>query len=435
MHKKIVNILVICTVGLSCALSQAKPFERVLLLSGGKLRMAVGMGMLAEAFDNPHPFPPNVVLYSCGLGLGGAVASAMLQMNGGKVDTAQWLQFLQSRTFFAMMKEVKVNQDFFHKKTLGDLTKAKQLYHEIFGRLAATQANGLFAAASSALKGISHFQVKPLPPVAVRPAIFRTKENSLINVPQDLAPPNMNLGFSSDGLRVIFGATKILYKPDQAGKSRGLQEKLYEETYFTDPRTADAIRRVGYDKSVVAADFPEIPVQPLIAVKTGYPLFAGAGASLREPYLTPLGWVLNPETREKEPYLAGSLNGSPIELALALGDNVMAIRTRKFTRKGPLPPVEDLVYRDTFGFSFDKRVDDIDSRYGKQVRWISVDGTEELEEKSGFSPVSVGEGENMVLVDKMPMGDTEEDFQKFSQMATDQWNWGMERMREALKSK
>ena len=61
-----------------------------------------------------------------------------------------------------------------------------------------------------------------------------------------------------------------------------------------------------------------------------------ARASLADMYLTAPMWLEDPTGgHPKELFITGSLNISPIEFALSLGDEVMAIRMKELRASNP----------------------------------------------------------------------------------------------------
>ena len=105
---------------------------------------------------------------------------------------------------------------------------------------------------------------------------------------------------------------------------------LYQEVVFTDPQTADEIKRVKYEKSPIAKMFPKAPIHPDVEVRSGYRIWDVARATLADMYLTSPMWLEDPAgVHPKELFFTGAMNISPIESALSLGDEVMAIRMKE----------------------------------------------------------------------------------------------------------
>ena len=158
-----------------------------------------------------------------------------------------------------------------------------------------------------------------------------------------------------------------------------------------------------YDKSPIAKMFPKAPIHPDVDVRSGYRVWDVARATLADMYLTAPMWLEDPAGgHPKELFITGAMNISPIELALSLGDEVMAIRMRELRASNPAEKIESYVYEDTFGFTNDERRIAIKNRFGDKVIWIDLKGIEEMEKKNGFSPLRVGDGSKMHLKDNIP---------------------------------
>jgi len=263
-------------------------------------------------------------------------------------------------------------------------------------------------------------------PVASYPALYRDSKDTLLDVPFDLCPPGMNIPFSANEMRAIIVATKILYPRELQGEPRPENSKpLYQEVVFTDRLTAGEIARVKYEKSPIAKMFPMAPIHTDVEVRSGYRVWDVARAALADMYLTEPMWLEDPTGgHPKELFITGALNISPIELALALGDQVMAIRMKELRASNPAEKIQSYVYENTFGFSNDERRLEIKNRFGDQVIWIDLEGIQEMEKRDGFSPLRVGDGPKMHLDDNIPSDPTE-----FKRRSKAQWEWGVEQIR------
>jgi hypothetical protein len=416
---------------------ESKPFRKVLILSGGELRFSAGLGMLATLYQ--RGWVPDVTIYTCGLSkIPGAYLNSLAQLQPGEPDPAKWYEAAMSDEYFRIMQRVKVNKDFFSKVVDKDgNTASSLLYGQVTSRIAGTQLKKGVNKGSELPVLSSLLKIKPNPfkmiPVAIYPALYRENKDTLLEVPFDLSPPGMNIPFSADKMRAIFVATKILYPRELQNKPRPENSPpLYQEVIFTDRRTADEIVRVKYDKSPIAKMFPKAPIHPDVEVHSGYRLWDVARATLADMYLTAPMWLEDPTGgHPKELFITGSLNISPIELALSLGDEVMAIRMRELRASNPAEKIESYVYEDTFGFTNDERRMELKNRFGDKVIWIDLQGIEEMEKRNGFSPLRVGDGSKMHLKDNIPSDPTE-----FKRRSKAQWEWGVEQiMRVDLQKK
>jgi hypothetical protein len=171
--------------------------------------------------------------------------------------------------------------------------------------------------------------------------------------------------------------------------------------------------------------FPKAPIHPDVEVRSGYRVWDVARATLADMYLTAPMWLVDPTgVHLKELFITGALNISPIELALSLGDEVMATRMQDLRVSNSAERVESYVYEDTFGFTTNERRVEIKNRFGDKVIWIDQVGVQEMEKTNGFSPLRVGEGPKVHLEDNIPSDPAE-----FRRRSKAQWEWGVEQIR------
>jgi len=412
--------------------TKSKPFRKVLILSGGELRFSAGLAMLATLHE--RGWVPDVTIYTCGFSkIPGAYLNSLTELQPGHSNPATWHEAALSDEYFRIMQRVKVNKDFYSRVVDKDgNTGSSLLYRQMTSRIAGMQLKKGVDKASelpflSSLLKTNSASARAIP-VAVYPRLYRDNQDTLLDVPYDLSPPGMNIPFSANKMRAIFVATKILFP-------RALQDKprpensppLYQEVVFTDKQTADEIARVRYEKSPIAKMFPKAPIHPDVEVRSGYRVWDVARATLADMYLTAPMWLEDPTGRHpKELFITGSLNLSPIELALSLGDEVMAIRVRDLRASNPAEQVESYVYENTFGFTINERKQEIKKRFDDKVIWIDLDADEiqEMEKSNGFSPLRVGDGPKMHLEDNIPNDPAE-----FKRRSKVQWEWGVEQIR------
>jgi hypothetical protein len=410
--------------------TESKPFRRVLILSGGELRFSAGLAMLATLYE--RGWVPDVTIYTCGFSkIPGAYLNSLTQVEPGQPDPAKWYEAAMSDEYFRIMQRVKVNKDFFSKIVDKEGNTASSiLYGQMTSRIAGMQLKKGVNKASELrlLSPLLKTDSNPLKatPVAVYPSLYRDHKDTLLDVPYDLGPPELNIPFSSNKMRAIFVATKVLYARELQDKPRPEDSSpLYQEVLFTDRQTADEIARVKYEKSPIAKLFPKAPIHTDVDVRSGYRVWDVARATLADMYLTAPMWLEDPAGRyPKELFITGSLNISPVELALSLGDEVMAIRMKGLKASNPAERVESYVYENTFGFNHEERRLEINNRFGDKVIWIDLEGVQEMEKKNGFSPLRVGDGPKMRLEDNIP-----DDPVEFKRRSKAQWEWGVEQIR------
>ena len=410
--------------------ARSKPFRKVLILSGGELRFSAGLAMLATLHQ--RGWAPDVTIYTCGFSMvPGAYLNSLTQLQQGQPDPAKWYEAALSDPYFQIMQRVKVNRDFFSRVVDKDgNTASSLLYGQMTSRIAGMQLKKGVNKASELPFLSSLLRTPPNPfrtiPVAVYPALYRDNNDTLLDVPFDLFPPGMNIPFSSNKMRVIFVATKVLFPRELQGKPRPENSPpLYQEVVFTDRQTAGEIARAKYEKSPIARMFPRAPIHADVEVRSGYRVWDVARAALADMYLTAPMWLEDPTARHpRELFITGALNISPIELALSLGDEVMAIRMKELRASNPAERIESCVYENTFGFTNDERRLEIKNRFGDKVIWIDLEGIQEMEKRNGFSPLRVGDGPKMHLEDNIPSDPAE-----FKRRSKAQWEWGVEQIR------
>jgi len=410
--------------------AESKPFRKVLILSGGELRFSAGLGMLATLYQ--RGWIPDVTIYTCGFSkIPGAYLNSFTELQARQPDPAKWYEAALSDEYFRIMQRVKVNKDFFSKVVDKEgNTASALLYGQMASQIAGMQLKkGINKASENPLLS-SLLGTKPNPiratSVATYPTLYRDSKDTLLDVPTDLSPSGMNIPFSANKMRAIFVATKVLYPRELQGKPRSEDSQpLYQEVVFTDRQTADEIERVEYEKSPIAKMFPKAPIHPDVDVRSGYRIWDVARAALADMYLTTPMWLEDPTgAHPKEMFITGAMNISPIELALSLGDEVMAIRMKELRASNPAEKIESYVYENTFGFANDERRLEIKNRFGDKVIWIDLEGIQEMEEKNGFSPLRVGDGPKMHLEDNIPNDPAE-----FKRRSKAQWEWGVEQIR------
>jgi hypothetical protein len=383
-----------------------KPYERVMLIPGGEFRLPAGLGMVAAAID--RGWTPDLIIWSCGFALDGALLNMFTHLYGENPNPKVWREFFHSDKFYQMMKAVTVNEGLFTEKDSRGSTGAQRLLAETTARLAGS------------------FFKKQIP-VSIRPKIFKGLDESMVRVEYELAPDGVDRPLATKGIRNLFIATRVLYDASQAGGTRSPDEKLYQETYFTDAITARAIRDQGPEllKSVIAREFPGVPVMADVDVRTGYNAFEVARASLSEPYLTPLMWLRSPENPGvKQPFIAGAMNISPVELALALGKEVMSVQMREAGE------FEKIFFQDTSGYKLDDRRAYISSHFRNKVRyWIDLDDAVALESRAGYSPKRIFKLPTIRLENAIP-----DDQKKFNEMGDEQWEWGFKAVIKAFEN-
>lgn len=355
------KVILALTLAVGAASAEAKKFKRALVIAGGGISPAVSVGLLKAAEESG--WMPDVVITTCGSSMGAAIYNAYL--NG---DAS--LAYAQSPTFYAGLRQVRLNNS-----NLLDI-----------GRM---------------FDGI---QARPdLVPDFFRRYILE------VPTPVNMQLPSSRFNTSSRGPRFIMIAAKALFNAVDVGRPR--PQKMFTETFFTDPDTAKALK--GYPSAL--ADIAGSSVTRETLVISDKTTDEAMRASVSDPYL------LNPPIVDGSFYFTGAVDLFPAELAQYLADDVlMTYPVSLFD--GPM----DIAFSSAFGFTQTRRTLQVLNNYG--IRWIDMSGIEELKfdprpQFLSFNPPSL-----LTIVNRIP--ETLLDFQKGIRA---QFDLSRARMHEALQ--
>lgn len=341
----------------AAAAACSKKFKSALVLAGGGVTPGMALGMIAGARAAGHK--PDVIITTCGASISGAIANAF-------PDPAQAKAYVTSKEFHQfLLREVKVG-----KTSPADLGLK-------LGK--ATFTPGLIPDAFD--KNV----------MSMRPTMSRIlqRENFTTNAGES---------------RLITVAARATYKPEHAGLAAEGQT-LYEQTYFTDKDTGRALRNLP---ASMKKNFPESPIHPWTAVKTGVSTVQAARASISDPYL------LNPAKIGNEYYFAGAMDLFPIETAKAIACDVTSTAP-----SGKYSFLEDMAVKRGFGFSQQERADQL--RKYRGVNWIRTVGAN----KYAMDP----DVEDMEMVNKIPRR-----YEDFKKLIEKQYEFGFQRAMAAYSS-
>lgn len=250
---------------LSSAVLEAKPFKRVLVVSGGGINPGVALGMIAGV--KTEGWHPDLIIATCGAGIATMVYNSDPTIVGS-------FEMLRSKAFFRALSQFVI-------QTPNGIDMIQKL---------------------EGAKDLTRY-----------PDIF---EQNLLYGPLDFPPLLKTKDFNRDPSKpkYIFLSSRALFGPDQVGRIRN-PEPLFKLTYFTDPDTAEFLqdRKVSkmraYPYSTLAQDTLTIShVDVVTAMRAG----------IADPYL------LNPSIVDGHYHFTGAVDLYPIDLALSLGEEVVA---------------------------------------------------------------------------------------------------------------
>lgn len=245
----------------------AKPFNRVLVLTGGSMEFFTRLGVWSALQE--EGWVPDVVITTCGSSLMGAFVQAT-------PDFREARDMMFSELFYEGLKsstrlDNRSGTDLFRRVFLQD---DRGHYPHLFGR-------------------------------------------TILDV--DLASPRdwLEQHFTGTRPRLIMTAARLDYGQEVEGKKWSeLNQKSIHEVLLTDDDTA---ARLPHFESPLAQWSPRI--YPEVEVRTGWELWTAARASFAEPYL------VAPMTIDGETYSTGAIDILPVELAQSLGDDVIMTYT------------------------------------------------------------------------------------------------------------
>lgn len=344
-------LVVACTMNLV----EAKPFKRVLVISGGGINPGLALGLIAGVQE--AGWRPDLIIATCGAGLGTAVYN--------------------SEQSITKSYDVLTSPEFF-----------RALHHVVI-----QTSNGI-----EILKKLDRAKN-----TARYPDIF---DNNLLFAPQEMPRVLVNEEFNRDPRRpkLIILSARALFFPHQVGQMRSL-EPLFQQTYFTDPDTAEYLQGRKLPKKL-SYPFTTLMAETLTISTETAPSAARAG--IADPYL------LNPSVVDGYYHFTGAVDLYPLDLAVSLGDEVMASYPASL-----FLDYEDVAVKAGFGFKQTARA--LEAIQHKDVKWIDINGADAL----SFNP------SRLVVVMRSGIPN---DPMKFKLGVGKQWSFGRDRAREALKA-
>lgn len=268
--------------------TMAKPFKRVLVISGGGLNPGTALGIIDGVVAKG--WIPDLIISTCGSSLG-----PVFYNSNPNID--QNIKDMHSPSVMKGYQSVEIENSWaWDLKSIFDQASDFTLYPAIFN--------------NTVLKLTKKFDSSYL--------------------------QNVNFRSGPNDTKIIMVGSKALFKPEMAGKLRA-KAPLFKVVYFTDTSTANLLK--GRKTPVVDA-YPYTNVSSEIETITHFTTIDAFRATLADPY------ALNPYIVDGEAYFTGAIDLYPITLAKELGDEVVA--TYPF---GLYSYYENLTIRSAFGFS------------------------------------------------------------------------------------
>ncbi len=350
-----IKILVVILIPFVTLAVQAKPFKRVLVISGGGINPGLALGMIAGIQSSG--WMPDLVIATCGAGIGSIVHNA-------EKSTEASLQLMKSQEFYKALSEVKIETSS-GIALMKKIEKAKDtsIYPDIFTNLLLHSPNSF-------------------------PKLIKTTE----------------FNTNSAHPKLILISSRSNFGPQDVGQIRNNQP-LFQQVYFTDTETAKLLQ--GWKLPDQFA-FPNTTVQKDTLAFGEYDLITAMRAGISDPYL------LNPSIVDGHYYFTGAVDLYPIDLALALGDEVVTTYPANLFKD-----YEDVVFMSAFGFKQTTRA--LEAIQHKSVKWIDISGMDDL----SFNPT------REIINMKSGIPDT---YSKYEKKITEQWKFGYDRGFEAIKS-
>lgn len=264
MHKVFKSTLIIfgCVLALTTTHAEAKKFQRALVITGGGISPAVGLGILAAAEE--RGWIPDVVITTCGASITAAIYNAYM-------NSRDSLAYAQSSTFHQGLSQIRLET-----RDVQTLMQKTDHIRDNLGKV---------------------------------PPIF---DRLILNLPTnvEMALPNTQFNSTQRGPRFIMVAAKSSVGPGHVGQP--INGKIFTETFFTDPDTAAAIQ--GFQSPLPSSGYVQSATQTISNVSTQ--------AAMRNSVADPL--LLNPGTLNGSYFFTGAIDLYPFELAQYLADDVMA---------------------------------------------------------------------------------------------------------------
>lgn len=302
------TLLTACLYPKASAADSHKAYHRAIVFSGGGLNPGMFIGMMDALED--EGLGPDLVIGSCG----GSVAAAIINAFPTRQERLQYLVSMEFYTAFASLN-----------------FKRTDVMEQILPVVA-----GVFAD-----KYIGH--IPDLYGDAVATYDINRLAHSL-QQPFSAAP---------DRVHAVIVAERLDFAREEIGTPMGASEKLFTETYFTDSKTAAALR--GF-RSPIAVAYPGSRVQTETETISDVSLADALRGSVADPFL------LTPGEVSGHSYLTGAGDLWPYELAQYLAEETVV------TTSTPFNVAEQAGFNVTFNVPMNARLAEVKKSAG--TYWI-----------------------------------------------------------------
>lgn len=334
--------------------AQQKKFKRVLVLSGGGMAPGIPLGIIAGLQQSG--WRPDLIIGTCGSGLGAAVFNS-------EQSSSKALDIVTAPSMFEAFRRIRV--------ATSDVRDALEILKV----------------------GIDTRYYPPL----FDKTILRSPEYSHVPLSSE------TFRHGPRDTRAIILAARSLFSPKDQGLPRQTKP-IFQQVYITDPETQKAI---GSWELATLQSYPVTSLQREGRSLSGISLVNAARAGFADPFF------LNPIKIQNDYYFTGAIDLYPIDLALSLGDEVIATYPVKL-----FEGYQDNAIYSAFGFTQSSRV--LKAIQNTDVKWIDVSGDTELV----FDP------KRFLLTLKSGVPET---YEEFKQGVFAQWEFGRTRAIEALE--
>jgi|GEM_PF-4326153 len=263
-HLLCLLLSVSCIVSFSGSFAEAKPFKRVLVLSGGGVNPGFGLGVISGV--ESMGWHPDLIIATCGAGMGATMYNAFHNIPDS-------LDALVSDKYFNVLQNLQID-------------------------------NG---------NALDFLPILENPNYYVVPSIFN---NLILRFPNNISKFVKNLEFNRDPRKaklILIGA-RSQFGPQDVGQLRKPGPQ-FVQTYFTDPDTARLL--AGWKIQTVNA-YPRSTVALETETETRLDSIDALRATIGDPFF------LNPGYFNGQYYFTGAVDLYPYDLAEALGDEVVA---------------------------------------------------------------------------------------------------------------
>ena len=271
---------------LQTELLEAKPFKKVLVLSGGSLNPGLAVGLIAGLKEKG--WKPDLIISTCGANIGAAINNSNPTIQGS-------FEVLRSWEFFKLFNQFQI-------ETVNGIEIANKI----------SVAKNTF----------------------IYPDIF---DHNLLFGPIEFKNILEKNEFNRDPKKekLIMISARALFGPDKVGKQRE-STPLFQQVYFTDPDTAEYLNNVKLPKK---RSFPFTTLMSETQAISSIDVMAAARAGVADPYL------MNPSIVDGYYQFTGAVDLFPLDLAESLGEEVIATYPG-----GLFLDYEDVAVNSAFGF-------------------------------------------------------------------------------------